>query len=342
MSTSDKICKDGASKSEDDGVCEVKDMQNYMSVGENNDTPICANCSKEGSDITNICNKCKMVKYCNAACKKKHRSKHKKECEEHIRLASEHAAELHDKDLFKQPPKDEDCPICFLRIPSLETGAKYMSCCGKVVCSGCSYAPIFDDQGNMCDIDKQNECPFCRAMAPETDEEIIERIKKRVEAGDAEAIYNLGNYYSAGMYGLRKNHAKALELWHQAGELGYTTAFTSVGCAYNSGEGVEVDKKQAKYYCELSAIGGNVNARYNLGLEEEESGRMERALKHHVIAAGSGDSDSLNYIKDFYSNGHATKEDYTKALQSYQAYLGEIKSAQRDEAAAACEDYRYY
>jgi len=36
---------------------------------------VCANCGKEGSsdEINNICNKCKMVKYCNAACKKKHR-----------------------------------------------------------------------------------------------------------------------------------------------------------------------------------------------------------------------------------------------------------------------------
>ena len=45
----------------------------------------------------------KSVKYCNAACKKKHRHKHKKDCEEHLRLAAEHAAKLHDEVLFKQP-----------------------------------------------------------------------------------------------------------------------------------------------------------------------------------------------------------------------------------------------
>ena len=44
---------------------------------------ICANCGKEGA--TNICNKCKQVKYCNAACKKKHKSKHKADCGELIR-----------------------------------------------------------------------------------------------------------------------------------------------------------------------------------------------------------------------------------------------------------------
>jgi len=81
--------------------------------------PTCANCGKEGNDIINTCNKCKMVMYCNASCKKKHRHKHKKECEEHQRLAAEHAAKLHDEALFKQPPLlYEDCPICFLRMPS--------------------------------------------------------------------------------------------------------------------------------------------------------------------------------------------------------------------------------
>ena len=66
-------------------------MLQNMSVVDNevNIVSVCANCGKEGNDINNLCNKCKQVKYCNAACKKKHRSKHKKACEEHQRLAAE-------------------------------------------------------------------------------------------------------------------------------------------------------------------------------------------------------------------------------------------------------------
>ena len=37
-------------------------------------------------------------------------------------------------------------------------------------------------------------------------------------------------------------------------------------------------------------------------------------------------ADSLKRIKELYTDGYATKEDYTKALQSYQAYLSEIKT----------------
>ena len=99
----------------------------------NNDIlTICANCGKEGNDL-NTCNSCDLVAYCNAACKKKHRTKHKKKCERC-------AAELHDIELFKQPPPKEDCPTCMLLLPSLFTGYKYRACCGKIICSGCIQA----------------------------------------------------------------------------------------------------------------------------------------------------------------------------------------------------------
>ena len=85
MSTSDKICKDGVSKSKD-GVRDVNDKLQNMSTTDN-DVVACANCGKEGSNNDmNTCNKCKMVKYCNAVCKKIHKKKHKKDCEEYIRL----------------------------------------------------------------------------------------------------------------------------------------------------------------------------------------------------------------------------------------------------------------
>jgi len=60
-------------------------------------------------------------------CKKVHKKKHKKDCEEHLRLAAQRAAELHDETLFKQPPPlYEDCPICFLRRTPAPTSIKEM------------------------------------------------------------------------------------------------------------------------------------------------------------------------------------------------------------------------
>jgi len=322
-------------------------LKNMSTVDKANDISVCANCGKEGEDVNNICNKCKKTTYCSATCKKVHKKKHKKDCEEHVRLATEKhneelriAAELHDIELFKQPPPEYgDCPICFQRLPSLHTGRTYMSSCGKVICSGCCYAPLYDHQGNTVDSKK---CPYCRAPFPKTNEECNERTMKRVEANDPIAIHNLGVYYRDGARGYPQNHTKALEFWHRAAELGHAGAYNNIGYNYNNGEGVEIDNKKARYYYEQAAMGGSVNARHNLGYMEGRAGNMDRALKHYMIAISFGDADSLERIKELYSSGHASKEDYTKALQIYQEYLGDIKSTQRDKAAADDEKYRYY
>ena len=333
MGTSDNIIKDCALKSKNDGVCQVTcKLQNMSTDGADVVVSVCANCGKEGSDVNNICNKCKMVKYCNAACKKKHRQKHKKDCERRV-------AELHDIELFKQPPPKEDCPICFIRLPTLQIGYIYYTCCGKTVCSGCAHAPVYDDQGNEVDNEK---CPYCRAPWPYTDEEEVQRLKKRVDLDDPIAIYNLGCYHRDGSGGFPQDYNEAFELWHQAGELGHSEAYVCLGYSYDTGRGVGVDKKKANHYYEIAAMMGDATARYNLGSMEGVVGNTERAVKHHMIAVRGGFTISLSNIRDLYSDGHTTKDDYTKALRLHQAYLGEIKSVQRDKAAAADERNRYY
>jgi len=175
-----------------------------------------------------------------------------------------------------------------------------------------------------------------------SDEEENERIKKRVEAGDATAIFNVGNYYADGLYGFAQDYAKALKLWHRAGELGCTDAYCRIGSAYKFGRGVEVDNKKTNHYYELAAMRGNAYARNNLGSIEANAGNIDRALKHYTIAVKDGDSASLENIKRMHMNGHATKDNYTAALRLHQEYLNEIKSDQRDKAAAEDEDYKYY
>jgi len=171
---------------------------------------------------------------------------------------------------------------------------------------------------------------------------MVERYKKRLEAGDAHAMYSLGYYYREGEEGLPQDDAKALELWHRAAELGCAEAYNGIGSVYNYGRGVEIDIKKASHYWELAAIRGNVLARHNLGASEGQKGNMDRALKHYMIAVRDGFAPSLKNIKILYSKGVATKEEYTTALQLYQEYLSEIKSDQRDKAAAADEENRYY
>ena len=60
---------------------------------------LCANCGKgeEASIDLKSCAACKLVKYCSRECQIAHRPQHKRECKKR-------SAELHDIELFKQPP----------------------------------------------------------------------------------------------------------------------------------------------------------------------------------------------------------------------------------------------
>ena len=227
-----------------------------------------------------------------------------------------------------------------IQLPTLDTGRTYNSCCGKTICSGCIHAvystAVLKSKSNP------PLCPFCRVPSPTTDEHIIKRYKKRLELNDAEAIRKMGNYYFYGRHGLSRSYAKALELWHRAAELGNAEAYCNIGYAYKFGRGVEIDEKKAVHYWDLGALGGDEKARSKLGVIEVWAGKYDRALKHWMIGAKSGNSDSLKCIKKSYVDGHASKDDYAAALHSYQAYVDEIKSDQRDEAAAFDNDWKYY
>ena len=290
---------------------------------------MCGNCGKgeEESAALKNCVACKMVKYCSRDCQKAHRSQHKKECRKR-------AAELHDEALFKHSLQAEECPICFLRLPSIRTGRRYKSCCGKVICSGCIYSVRLTTGKSM--------CPFCRAIAPKTDEEIIKQIKKRAQVDDAQAIHNLACYYYQGKFDLPQDRDKALELWQRAGELGVVNSYYNIGTAYDFDNDHGVDEKKAKHYYELASIGGDEYARHSLGCYECIAGNMDRAIKHCMIAVEFGNNESLKTIQQMHKDGYATKQHYANALRVYQAYLGEVKSDDRDKAAAYDEQYKYY
>jgi len=185
-------------------------------------------------------------------------------------------------------------------------------------------------------------CPFCRTPAPSVPEDIIKRNDKRMEAKDSEAFYNLGVAYSNGVFDIPINHTKALELFHRAGELGSSMAYRSIGSAYYEGNGVERNMKKAKHYWELAAMRGEVRARYNLGVSEEKAGNMDRALKHWMIAVRSAHTNSLKQIKALFEIGLVTKSCYEIALRSHQTAVAEIRSDQRDQAAASSQLCRYY
>ena len=283
-------------------------------------TANCAACGKEGGNL-NTCNKCKIAKYCNAACKKKHRSKHKKDCEKRV-------AELHDEALFRDHPPTDDCPICFLPLPLDAHQSTFKPCCGKLICSGCIYAMLLEEARGR----GKGLCAFCRKPYL-TYEEGIKQVKKLKEADNAYAFYTHGGYYAHADMGLPQDYEKANELWLRAGELGCAQAYSNLGNSYyDSGKGVEVDRKKAKHYWELAAMKGDVNARHNLGCLEEDAGDDCRAYKHFILSARAGYNKSLNVIKDGFMKGIITKDEYANTLRAHQKRHDEMKSDDRGKA----------
>jgi len=241
----------------------------------------------------------------------------------HKKACKKRAAELYEEALFKEV-EPEECPICLLPMPKVdETLTK--SCCGKRICHGCIYTMV-EREGN------KFICAFCRTPAIKSDEEEIERTKKLMEVGNAEAYFLLAGYYANGGRGIVQDERKARELMLKAGELGCAQAYANLGEFYRDGIGVNVDRKKAKQYIELAAMRGHAMARASLGCMEFEDGNVDRAMKHWKLSARIGFDMALDMVKHGFENGMITKDEYEKTLGSYQARQDEMKSDARDKA----------
>jgi TPR repeat protein len=282
------------------------------------------------------------VKYCNAICQHKHWPKHKTACK--IR-----AAELRDEALFKDPPAKEECPICFIPMPSkiiccvslppatiesvpiydyaianeelanMNTQV-YYSCCGKSICTGCIYS--FRKSGN------NDKCPFCNSdRADKTDEDVVEEIMKRAEANDPASICLLAHSYHHGRGGLQQDHAKAIELYAKAANLGYKEAHNNLANLYYKGVG---NLKKAKFHYEAAAMAGNEGARYNLAICEKELGNMDWAVKHLKIGASAGECLAMHRLRTFFEEGAISRESIDSTLIAYNNSCIEMRSEARD------------
>ena len=217
------------------------------------------------------------------------------------------------------------CTICYLFI-GLPQGdhSKMKLCCMKKVCNGCISAAR---QRGINDI-----CPFCRTALPADDVSHLAMVQKRADKGDAEAINYLGERYFHGELGLEKDVSRAIELWTEAAVLGSLDAHHELGHTYYYGDGVEEDKPRGIEHWQQAAMKGDVESRDNLGVVECKSRNHQLAMQHWMISAKMGYERSLNFIKEMFMEGHATKAQYTEALVGYRDAVEEMKSSQREEA----------
>jgi len=77
-------------------------------------------------------------------------------------------------------------------------------------------------------------------------------------------------------------------------------------------------------------MAGDEAARYNLGMDEYNSGNMERAIKHWTIAASAGDYDAIHQLITSFKKGHVSRETINSTLTAYNNSCAEMRSEARD------------
>lgn len=119
-------------------------------------------------------------------------------------------------------------------------------------------------------------CSVLHVQGHEDDspEHLIEHLRARSAKGESQATYLLASEYARGGI-LVKNETKALELYHQAAEMGSSAAQWILAGKYSAGKGVKKDKVVAYKWALLSEKNGSVVAKklipnYEKALSEEE------------------------------------------------------------------------
>ena len=150
---------------------------------------------------------------------------------------------------------------------------------------------------------------------------------KRVEASDPVAMRYIGTERCD-----KGDYRGAFKYWTKAAALGDVAAHYQLSCLYHEGKGVEKDEKKEMHHLKEAVIGGHPMARDNLGCMEGENGRMDRAVKHFIIAAKLGHDNALKSVKNLYKEGYVSKDDFAAALRGHHAAIEATKSPQREEA----------
>jgi TPR repeat protein len=194
----------------------------------------------------------------------------------------------------------------------------YFVCCGKSICKGCIYS--------FCESSNDGKCPFCNSDQDKTDEEMVGEVMRRVEANDATSMFLLAGCYYRGVRGFQQDHAKAVELYARSADLGCSTAHNNLACVYDEGG----DLKKAKFHYEAAAMAGHEVARFNLGMDEYNSGNKVRAVKHWMISASGGEYEAMHELRTLFEQGFISRDSIDSTLTAYNNACAEMRSEARD------------
>jgi len=130
----------------------------------------------------------------------------------------------------------------------------------------------------------------------------------------------------------RNNYRDAIPLLTQAGKMGHAKAQSTLGIAYQDGNGVKRDDKMAAYWFKLAAAQGHRAAQYALGgmYEEGEGGlpRDKREATRLYLASAKQDFDKAELVVGVgYLTGDGLPNDRRQAIFWLQKCAGQAQLA---------------
>ena len=212
-------------------------------------------------------------------------------------------------------------------LPLRRADSMYKFCCGKNICGGC-----YLENERVASSSVSELCPFCRSPPTEGFGTTVELMQKRIDKGDAEAIYNVGTYHANGQYGFEKNTEKAVTLFTRAAKLGHGRGCSRLAYAHMVGDlGVKKNVPKARHYFELAVKAGDIEAHHNLAIMHMSNRAFTyEALYLLKVAAVSGYEPSIELLEDFGDTGCISKEELEDLRKAHKAADAETKSEDRE------------
>ena len=167
---------------------------------------------------------------------------------------------------------------------------------------------------------------------PESDEEILLRLRKRVKHKDPKALFNMAMGYGYGAFGLSVDEAKCIDLLHKAADLGSEGAQFQLGNFYHYGRmGLEKNEERGLRYWEKAAENGDLIARHKLGTREGANGNELAAMRHLRLSASGGYKKSIEKLIICFEDGLLHHADLAETLQAMYFAKVEIRSDSRNQ-----------
>jgi len=263
------------------------------------------------------CGRCRDAVYCSKACQAAHWPLHKLPCAKACAVLARTKRETAAKDYDWRGK----CVVCRDVISEYPT---VLNCCTKRLCNNCADA-----------VAQKGDCPLCSQVADPSDSEYVRRMRKHVDAGDADAEVLLGLAYKEGNRGLDVDAERAVLLFTRAAEQGHAVAMFELGNCSACGIGCAFDAKAAfKWYKSAAAL-DYPEAQYNVGIYYHNGQGVEQsfqsAAEWYGRAAAHGDVEALCNLGGLHRLGLGVPQDAVEALRFYDlaAARGDAKAVEQ-------------